>query len=366
MTKILAAVLAIGIAAAGFEAFRFLASGPGAATDQVVFPVPTGASLHRIAADLEKEGVVRSAFNLRVLAKLIGQGQLKRGEYALNKGMTPREVLNTLSSGKSIQYPITFPEGANIYDMAALLDARGMFKGAEFLTMVRDRRVVQELLGVDVSSLEGYLFPETYNVTRFTPLRELVSNMVQNFKQNYAQLEADLKSRGRQPPLARHEIVTLASVVEKETGAPEERPLIASIFYNRLAKKMRLQSDPTIVYGIWVETGAYKQNITRDDITRPTRYNTYTVPRLPWGPISNPGRAALAATLSPATSENLYFVSRNDGTHVFTKTYDDHLNAVKTFQLDPAARQGRSWRDLNKRVPGAATGPSPASPEVVH
>ncbi len=219
------------------------------------------------------------------------------------------------------------------------------------------------MLGIDVTSLEGYLFPETYNVTRFTTLRELVQNMVQNFKTNYAELEAEAKAKGRAIPLSRHELVTLASVVEKETGAPEERPLIASIFYNRLNKKMRLQSDPTIVFGLWVETGAYKQNITRDDINHPTRYNTYTVPRLPWGPISNPGRAALSATINPATTDNLYFVSRTDGTHVFTKTYEDHLRAVKTFQLDPAAREGHSWRELNKRVP---RGRQRGHPEVVH
>jgi UPF0755 protein len=320
-----------------------------------------------VAQALQEQGVVRSAFNLRVLARLTHQEQLKRGEYALNKGMTPREVLSTLATGKSIQYPITFPEGANIYDMAAVLNAKGMYKGDDFLAMVRNRAVIQELLGVEVSTLEGYLFPETYHVTRFTPLRELVANMVQNFKTTYGQLENDLKASGKQPPLARHEIVTLASVVEKETGAPEERPMIASVFYNRINKKMKLQSDPTIVYGIWVETGAYKQNITKDDISRPTRYNTYTVPRLPWGPISNPGREALRATLNPATSENFYFVSRNDGTHIFTKTYDDHLKAVKTFQLDPSARAGHSWRELGNRVPGATGAPpSAASPEVVH
>jgi UPF0755 protein len=137
-------------------------------------------------------------------------------------------------------------------------------------------------------------------------------------------------------------------MVEKETGAPDERPMIAAIFYNRLHKNMRLQSDPTIIYGIWAETGSYKMNITKDDITRPTRYNTYTVPKLPWGPIANPGREALAAVLNPAHNDFVYFVSRNDGTHVFTRTYEEHLRAVKSFQLDPTARQGKSWRDLKK------------------
>src|SRR5262249_27482550 len=145
--------------------------------------------------------------------------------------------------------------------------------------------------------------------------------------------------------LPRHEMVTLASVVEKETGAPEERPMIASVFFNRLNKGMKLQSDPTIIYGIWVDTGVYKQNITKDDIERPTRYNTYTVAKLPFGPISNPGREALAAVMKPAKSEYFFFVSRNDGTHIFTRTYEDHSKAVKEFQLDPTARANKSWRD---------------------
>ena len=231
--------------------------------------------------------------------------------------------------------------------MATLLEGRGLFKAEEFLRMCRDRDLIQQLLGVEVSSLEGYLFPETYNLTKFTPIKEFITAMVQNFKNEYQRLENTPSTA--QVKLARHELVTLASVVEKETGAPQERPQIASVFYNRLEKNMRLQSDPTIVYGIWVETGAYKQNITRADITRATRYNTYTVARLPFGPIANPGRESLEAVMRPATTEFLYFVSRNDGTHIFTKTYQDHLKAVADYQLNPAAREGKSWRDLNKK-----------------
>ncbi|MBX3020402.1 MAG: endolytic transglycosylase MltG [Bdellovibrionales bacterium] len=355
MMKFIAAILVIALAGAGFEAFRFLSSGPGKAEEQLVFEVPTGVPFRRVAQDLQDKGLISDAFKLRVLAKATGQGgRLKHGEYALNKGMTPQEILGLLVSGKSIQYPITFPEGSNVYDMAAVLNSKGIFKGEEFLKAVKDKKIIQELLGVEVSSLEGYLFPETYNVTRYTPLKDLLAQMVGNFKTAYSHVEAQLKSRGQSPPLSRHELVTLASIVEKETGAAEERPMIASVFYNRLRKNMKLQSDPTIIYGIWVDTGSYKQNISKEDITRATRYNTYTVPRLPWGPIANPGREALAAVMMPANSEYLYFVSRNNGTHVFTRSYDEHLKAVKSFQLDPAAREGKSWRDLNK-TPASTT-----------
>lgn len=345
--RVCAVVIVVVLAYFGFQAFRFLAAGPGKATEQVIFEVPSGRSFHQIATDLEAQGLILNSFKMRVLAKISGQGsRVKRGEYALNRAMTPQEILGILVSGKSILYPVTFPEGTNMYEMATLLESKGLYKAEEFLKACRDKALAQQLLGIEVSSLEGYLFPETYNLTKYTPLREFLSSMVQNFKNAYSVLE----TQGSAAPvqLARHELVTLASVVEKETGAPEERPMIASVFYNRMKKNMRLQSDPTILYGIWVETGSYKQNISKDDILRATRYNTYTVARLPFGPISNPGRESLAAVLKPAKTEYLYFVSRNDGTHIFTRTYEDHLKAVQGFQLNPAAREGKSWRDLKK------------------
>jgi UPF0755 protein len=348
MTKFIAAIVVVAMVVFGYQAFRFLSAGLGSASEEVVFEVPPGKSFHQIATQLEKQGLVSSAFKLRILAKITHQGGLvKIGEYALNRSMTPQEVLSVLISGKSIMYPITFPEGSNIYDMATALEAKKIYKAEEFLKGVHNKEWIHELLGVDVSSLEGYLFPETYNLTRYTPMRDLIAEMVQNFKTAYAEAEAQGKLAGA-PPMPRHERVILASMVEKESGAPQDRPLIASVFYNRLKKGMRLQSDPTIIYGIWVDTGFYKGNITREDITHPTRYNTYTVDKLPFGPISNPGRESLLAVMKPARSEFLYFVSHNDGTTAFTKTLEDHNRAVKKYQLDPSAREGKSWRDLKK------------------
>jgi len=347
LIRTIAVIAALVLAYLGFEAFRFLAAGPGRADEKIVFEIPGGKSFQQIANDLQAKGLVLDAYRLRILAKLTRQDiKVKRGEYELNRAMTPQHILSLLVAGKSIQYPVTFPEGTNIFEVAAILEAKGLFKAEDFLRACRDKDLIQQLLGIDVSSLEGYLFPETYHLTKYTPMREFITAMVQNFKNVYGQIE----SQGSTAPvsLARHELVTLASVVEKETGAPEERPIIASVFYNRLQKNMRLQSDPTIIYGIWVNTGAYKQNITKEDILGPTRYNTYTVPRLPFGPIANPGREALEAVFKPATSEMLFFVSRNDGTHVFTRSYEDHLKAVQDFQLNPAAREGKSWRDLKK------------------
>lgn len=356
ITRILAFIVAIGFVALGLEAFRFLSSGPGSHTEAVIFDVKPGQSFSRVANDLAQQGLIRSTTKMRILAKITTQDRrVKLGEYALNRGMTPQEILSILTSGKSIQYPVTFPEGSNVYEMAAELEAKKLYRAADVLAAVHDKALIKNLLGIEVSSLEGYLFPETYNVTKFTPLKDLLGMMVNNFTSTYAALEA--QAGGRPAGLTRHEVVTLASVVEKETGAPQERPMIASVFSNRIKKGMKLQSDPTIIYGIWVETGAYKQNITRADLQRPTPYNTYTVPKLPFGPIANPGRESLAAVLKPANSEFIFFVSRNDGTHVFTKTLDEHLKAVKTFQLDPSAREGKSWRDLKKPASGSEANP---------
>jgi UPF0755 protein len=349
VTKFLLAVLLVALAYGGFQVFRFLGAGAGPSTETVVFEIPAGESFHRVADDLQKKGLILSATKMRVLAKFTGQGsRVKHGEYLLNKGMTPQEILSILVSGKSIEYSITFPEGMNIFEMANELEQKGFYKKTDFLHMVRDKKVIQELLGIEVSSLEGYLFPETYHLTKYTPLKELLASMVRNFKSVYGALEVHDREQRRPLSLTRHELVTLASIVEKETGAPEERPIIASVFYNRLLKNMRLQSDPTILYGIWVATGKYKQNLTKDDIQRRTPYNTYTMPKLPFGPICNPGREALAAVMNPAKTEDLYFVSRNDGTHIFTRSYADHLRAVRSFQLNPKAREGKSWRDLKK------------------
>ncbi len=349
MTKILAGILALGVGYLGFEAFRFMSAGPGRADEQIVFEVPQGRSFHQIANQLQEKGVILSSFKMRLVARITGlDGKVKRGEYRLNRAMTPQEVLSVLISGKSIQYPVTFPEGSNIFEMAAILEQKGLFKAEDFLKACRSKDVIRELLGIEVSSLEGYLYPETYKITKYTTLNELLVTMVGNFKQVYSLLENQHPDRMQM--FARHEMVTLASMVEKETGAPEERPTIASVFYNRIHKSMKLQSDPTIIYGIWADTGKYKKNISRDDIDRPNRYNTYTVPKLPFGPIANPGREALEAVMKPAKTDWLFFVSRNDGTHIFTRTYEEHLKAVKSFQLDPAAREGKSWRDLKKRA----------------
>lgn len=309
--------------------------------EPLTIEIKKGETLAAVSYDLAEKGLIHHPRLFRLYARLKGKSHgLKMGEYEIPKTSSPSEILQILTSGKSKLYSVTFPEGSNIFEMAEIMDKTQQYSGLEFLRLARDPRLVQELVGLKHPSFEGYLFPETYHYTKYTPLKGLIQAMVQRFKLVYEEV-----SKGYSGPMKQHEVVTLASVIEKETGAPQERFLISSVFHNRLKKRMRLQSDPTIIYGYWVESGEPLKNIRKSDILKATPYNTYTVRSLPVGPIANPGREALRATLFPENSDYLYFVSRNDGTHIFTSNYKDHQKAVRAFQLNRKAREGKSWRD---------------------
>lgn len=272
--------------------------------------------------------------------------RVKAGEYKFNPSMTPIEVFSVITSGFSIQHPVTVREGENIYEIAADVEAKGLANHEVFLRLCKDPKFIASIGLKDpaVKSLEGYLFPDTYNFTKLMTAEEMIRQMYRHFA---ALWTPAFDSRAKELGMTRHQIVTLASMIEKETGAPNERPLIGSVFYNRLRKKMKLQSDPTTIYGMWER---YDGNIHKQDLLAANGYNTYYVPALPAGPIANPGREAVQAALYPAQSEYLFFVSHNDGTHEFTRSYGEHVEAIRKFQLDPKARQGKSWRDLSKKT----------------
>ncbi len=344
MKKLIAILFAL-IGAAGvyisLQGIAFLSSPAHSEHNEVIVDVPSGRSFNSVASELAERGVITDTLKFRLLAKFMyPSAHVRMGEYRLATDMRPRQVLETITSGQSITYPTTIPEGHNIYEIRAQLNTMWAGFGDEFFKMATDPAVVKALLGFEATSLEGYLFPETYTLTKYTKAETLLRQMVEFFNTNLAQVNENAKIQ-----MSAREQVVLASVIEKETGAAEERSMISSVFHNRLKKRMRLQSDPTILYGILVETSALKANITKSDILRPTPYNTYTVAALPVGPISNPGRDALWAAVNPVDSEYLYFVSRNDGTHVFSVSYKDHENAVRKFQLDRTMREGKSWRN---------------------
>lgn len=342
--SVAALVLAVG-GGIGYISLKFINSTPSAEAQDVVYEVRPGKGFNAIANDLEQKGLIKNATLFSIYARIKGErSKLKVGEYLLRTNMRPSEILEAIISGKSIAKSFTVSEGLSTYEIADLYEKQGFGKSSEFLALVRDRQFIQNLLGEPRESLEGYLFPETYMLTKYTDTRSLITNMVKRFLYVYAEALAQATVQG----WSRHQVVTLASIIEKETGAPEERPLISSVFHNRLKKKMRLQTDPTVIYGKAEKTGRIVINITRNDLVTPTRYNTYVIYGLPPGPIANPGREALLAAVKPEISPYLFFVSQNDGTHVFSEDYRGHQKAVQKFQLDRRAREGKSWRDLKK------------------
>lgn len=329
------------IAAYGVISFT---SSPSSSSEVVIIDVPPGSSFSSVARNLAEQDMIHNELAFKIYAKLLGYTTaIHVGEFELKRNMSPSEILSRLSSGKSITYPLTIPEGFNIFEITQAIEKLWPQKAQDFLKWSKDKAYIKSLLKEDLPSFEGYLFPDTYYVTKYMDARELIQMMVNQFELAYSRVpETPLKKQ-----FTRHQIVTFASVIEKETGVASERPLISSVFHNRLQKGMRLQSDPTIIYGVWAETGNYLKNIQKSHILAPTPYNTYTVKALPVGPIANPGEDSMIAVVQPDTSEYLYFVSRNDGTHVFSKTLEDHNAAVKNFQLNRKAREGKSWRDRN-------------------
>lgn len=331
-----------------WQAYRFVRLAPSKDSTIVVFSVKPGQTLRDVAANLENERLITDSrkFRAYVRIKSLG-GKVRTGEYALRRNMSPGEILKILSSGRSIEYIVTVAEGLNRFEIATIVDRLGIGSSEEFLRLTQDRDFIRRELGEDVPTLEGYLYPETYYVTKASGVRGLVRQMTAKFKQSFA-LVPELVSSDTTVQLKKSEIVTLASIIEKETGASSERPLISSVFHNRMRKGMKLQTDPTVIYGIWIRSGTWNRNISRQDLLTPTPYNTYVIPGLPPGPIANPGLEALTAAVRPAKSEFLFFVSRNDGTHVFSRDYGQHRSAVGEYQLNKKARDGKSWRDLKK------------------
>jgi UPF0755 protein len=306
----------------GFAMFIARPADKDAAKQVVV--IREGTSLKEVARQLEQKRIITSRRLFSLWAKATGRTRIiKAGEYRLGAHMTPEEVLQTLIKGDVIIYAVTIPEGFTNRQISELLENLGLVPGDEFLRLARDPDILRQY-GISGRDAEGYLFPETYQFSKGIPARSMLETMLRRFNKALEPYGPGIKSAGM--PL--DNIVTLASVVEKETGRPEERPLVASVFLNRLARGMRLASDPTVIYGIH----GFDGNLTRKDLETPTPYNTYLIEGLPPGPIANPGLESIKAVLCPAQTEFLYFVSKNDGSHHFSKTLSEHSRAVEHYQ----------------------------------
>lgn len=328
-----------------FFTYQFVAEGPSNDTTEVVFDVEPGQTMAAVAIRLEEQKIIKNSWLFSKWSRLKGMSQkLKRGEYALHRAMTPNEVLAVITSGKSKVRSLTIPEGKNIFEIAEIFEKNGYGTRDGFFKIVKDQNYIQQVLGEKIESLEGYLFPDTYMVTKFDTQQEIIQQMLNHFLKIWTEIEPLARKTG----WSRHQFLTFASIVEKESGHPEDRTKVSSVFHNRLKLNMRLQTDPTVIYGKAIETGTLPANITRMDLQTPNRYNTYTIYGLPPTPISNPGRDAMIAAAQPQATKYLYFVSRNDGTTAFSETLTEHNKAVQTFQINSQNREGKSWRDLKK------------------
>jgi UPF0755 protein len=289
--------------------------------------VPQGASAEAIARQLHALGLVRHPLVFRVLAQMRGKGtRLKAGEYALSGPLSLEGVLDALARGDVVRRELTVPEGRNLDEIAALVAAEGLGLEA-FLEAAHDPAPVRDL-DPAAASLEGYLFPDTYDVPQAPEApRALVRRMTQRFREVIAPELQRITDQG----FTVREVVTLASIVELETASAPERPRIAAVFLNRLERGMPLQTDPSIIYAL-KQAGRWDGNIRKRDFDIPSPYNTYRRPGLPPGPLGSPGRESILAVLEPAETRELYFVSRNDGTHEFSQTLVEHNRAVNRYQ----------------------------------
>ncbi|NPV70724.1 MAG: endolytic transglycosylase MltG [Firmicutes bacterium] len=301
---------------------------PGAPVPRVV-EVPQGATAGKIAEILESSGVIRNAFVFRLLAEYRGlDGKIRAGEYELNAAMSPAEILEYLVKGPILTRPFTVREGLTVLQIAESLASQGVVNKEAFLKAARDRSVVADLAppGVNLKEpLEGYLSPETYRIRKGTAETEVVALMVQRFRDVF---NDDFRVRAKQIGMRLHDVVTLASIIEKEAVVDEERPLISGVFHNRLRIGMKLDADPTVRYA----TGKFSGPVTLDDTKAQSPYNTYRQPGLPPGPIAAPGTASIRAALYPAETKYLYFVAKNDGTHHFSMTLREHINAINKYR----------------------------------
>ncbi|MDY6987016.1 MAG: endolytic transglycosylase MltG [Thermodesulfobacteriota bacterium] len=291
-----------------------------------------GESFAETVVRLQEVGIVRHPKKFRWLAYLKGdERRIRAGEYLLRSSMAPMAILDTLVRGKAFLHKVVVPEGSTISRIGQILETAGLVSQETFSEKASDPSLTRAL-GVEGDTFEGYLFPETYRFAKGVCAEKIIRKMVSHFHSIFTSVWAE---RAREMGLSAHEVVTLASIVEKETAKPEERPLIAAVFLNRLRRGMGLESDPTVIYGI---TG-FDGNLTRKDLQTVTPYNTYRIVGLPAGPISNPGRASMEAVLYPSEQPYLYFVSKNDGSHHFSSTLAEHNTMVDRYQRRQSRRR---------------------------
>lgn len=320
----------------------FLSAADSTNTQVVSFEVAKGADLKRVAKALEEKKLVKKWWAVWFIGRLKDYStKIISGEYELSPSLTPHEILRKLVEGKVFYRTITIPEGTTNREIAKLIAETGLVTLEQAQAGLNDLALISRL-SISATSFEGYIFPETYKFTKPISIEEMIIRMVDEGRKRFTD---DFIRRAEELRMTYHQVLTLASIIEKESAVAEERPIVSSVFHNRLRSEMRLQSDPTVIYGI----PNFDGNLTKEQLETPTEYNTYVFTGLPPTPICNPGIDAIRAALFPAESDYLYFVAKGDGTHQFSATYKEHSEAVNRYQK--SARTGLNQKPVPPPVP---------------
>ena len=327
MKKVLLLLVLMVLGGAAYIGYLMTSPYNGFEGEEVFVGVERGATSRQIAGRLAAAGVVPNGWSFLLVRAVRSNEKLLAGEYHFTQPASPWTVFSRIARGDIFLMRVTVPEGYSIFDIADLFQTLGFGTKEEFLAVAREPRLIADL-APEARSLEGYLYPDTYRVSRKTSARELAEVMTSRFRETW-------KSLGTNEPV--HRTVTMASLVEKETGVGDERPVVASVYWNRLERGISLDCDPTVIYAAQLE-GRYRGTIYRSDLLSPHPYNTYRNPGLPPGPIANPGLASLKATLNPADTDYIFFVAKpgNSGAHTFSKTLEEHNRAVQVYRKGQA------------------------------
>ena len=324
MRTLIKLFLVVALAVGGWGAWQvYVPVAPPANTSLLLH---SGYSTRRIAAELKKAGVIRSEFAFLLWHELHHKRSLKAGEYRFEREATLPQVYGRIVRGDIYFHVVTIPEGYTMFDIAKAMEDAGLGSAADFLQVAETQTPLISDLAPEATSLEGYLFPNTYQFTRTESLEEMAAAMVHQFRQVAQEIGLNAALNSDVP-----KVVIMASIVEKETAAPEERPLVAGVYYNRLAQNMALDADPTVIYAELL-AGTYQGSLHHDDMAVNSPYNTYRFPGLPPGPIGNPGRSSLQAAMHPDNSKFLYFVSDGNGHHRFARSLEEHNRNVAAYR----------------------------------
>ena len=332
--------LLAGLGLAGKIAYEFALKPAEVDNRKIIIDVPPQSNFTNVRNNLSSAGLSVNPWAVRIWTKLNPNlvSRLRVGEYEIQTSWSPMRILSEINLGQPLHYKFAIKEGHNIFDAGKEFELVSMKDKESFSELMHDENLIKRMQIPQRSSgsmktLEGFLFPDTYTYQKYDTPRIMVESFLSEFEKRALPILM-LHPWGKTPE-GRYRLLTLASIVEKESGDFNEQPTIASVFWNRLNKRMRLQSDPTIIYGLLPN---FNGNIVKAQILQPHPYNTYTIPELPIGPICNPGESALKAVVNPASTQFLYFVAKGNGQHIFSQTYESHKSHVQEFQIDPAKR----------------------------